>query len=95
MSVLISQEVPNHAVLSDNAVQKYDTILGEESFGIVKHEYFHTIGLHCAVKGKGTNRFNAVFEARALAVLQGVSFYSYVYRASYHHHFLEQKFFST
>lgn len=50
-----SKETENYhqfgqTVLSDNVVQKNDTIFGEESFGIVKHTYFHTTCFHCAIK---------------------------------------------
>ena len=49
----IHQLIPNHLILSDNIVQKNDTIFGGESFGIVKHRRttcVHTTWVHCAIK---------------------------------------------
>ena len=74
--------LPNHTVLSEEVVNINDQVLGEGSFGIVKLGFFKTLDVHCAVKTAKNikhNLFNAVREARVLAVLQGCKFFPYVY----------------
>ena len=74
--------LPNHTVLSEEVVNINDQVLGEGSFGIVRLGFFKTLGVHCAVKKAKNikqNSFNAVREARILAVLQGCKFFPYVY----------------
>ena len=59
-----------------------DQALGEGSFGIVRLGIFKILDLNCAVKkAKHTkqNVFNAVREARVLAVIQGCKFFPYVH----------------
>ena len=74
--------LPNHTVLSEEVVNINDQVLGEGSFGIVKLGFFKTMGVHCVVKAAKNikhNLFNAVREARVVAVLQGCRFFPYVY----------------
>ena len=66
--------LPNHTVLSEELMNINDQVLGEGRFGIVKLGFFKTLGVHRAVKKAKNikqNSFNAVREARVLAVLQG------------------------
>ena len=70
--------LPNHTVLSEEAVNINDQMLREGIFGIVKLGFFKTLDVHCAVKTAKKikhNLFNAVREARVLAFLEGCKFF--------------------
>ena len=69
----------NHTVQSEEELNINDQVPGEGSVGIVKLGFFKTLDVHCAVKTAKNvkhNLFNAVREAKVLAVLQGSKFFT-------------------